>query len=60
MTHHRSHTDTSGPGQMHAPTKPPVHDKFKDLMAYLVNDPITKENPGPNPTLGELLDLKPR
>ncbi|XP_037030724.1 extracellular serine/threonine protein CG31145 isoform X2 [Bradysia coprophila] len=68
--HHRAHSDTSGPGQIYIPTKPPIHDKFKDLLA-LVIEPRDKHNPADfekvivksesdniNPTLGDLMEMK--
>lgn len=70
--HHRAHSDTSGPGQIYIPTKPPIHDKFKDLLALII-EPRDKHNPADfekvivksdsdniNPTLGELMEMKPR
>lgn len=70
--HHRTHSDTSGPGQIYIPTKPPIHDKFKDLLALII-EPRDKHNPADfekvivksdsdntNPTLGDLMEMKPR
>jgi hypothetical protein len=72
--HNRGRSDTSGSGHNSAPTIAQNHDRYKDLTAIVLEpknrkDPqfhekiIVKEDINiieENPTLAELLDLRPR
>lgn len=73
--HNRGRTETTGKGQEPVPTSAAQHDKFKDLMALAIEPKRHRLGPQsfekvivksdvdelePNPTLGELLDVKIR